>query len=150
MAKYRNCSATLAINGDASPNCARNSNLPWDWFIIFVMLGSLGLMSWGRFNQLLTPVILVFFTTSLFFIYLFRINKWDISGPIFQFTTSQEFGRWQEIYGCEKYFQTSETEPSEVDKNQNITANLVDCLVCGKQVPVKSDTCIQCGAPYLV
>ena len=43
-----------------------------------------------------------------------------------------------------------ETEPWEGGANRTITANFVDCLSCGRPVPVRSEKCIQCGAPYLI
>ena len=150
MLRYRNCGDRLPIFGSANQNFGRKSNLPWDWFINFVVLGCLGLMSWGRFNQILTPMILIFFVASLFFICFFRVNKWNIVGPIFKLNAKQVLGRWQKIFKRENYFQKDETEPSEDSANRTITANLVDCLSCGHQVPVRSEKCIQCGAPYLI
>ena len=150
MLRYRNCGGRLTIIGNANEKSGGKSNLPWDWFINFVVLGCLGLMSWGRFNQILTPVILIFFVASLFFICFFRVNKWNIAGPIFKFNTKQELGRWRKMFERENCFQTDETERSEDGPNRTITANLVDCLSCGHQVPVKSEKCIQCGAPYLI
>ena len=150
MLRYRNCGDRLPISSSANQNTWLKSNLPWDWFINFVVLGCLGLMSWGRFNQILTPVILIFFVASLFFICFFRVNKWNIVGPIFKLNAKQVLGRWQKIFKRENYFQTDETEPLEDGANRTITANLVDCLSCGHQVPVRSEKCIQCGAPYLI
>ena len=150
MLRYRNCGDRLPISGSANQNFWVKSNLPWDWFINFVVLGCLGLMSWGRLNQILTPVILIFSIVSLFFICLFRVNKWNIAGPILKLNALQELGWWRKIFKRENYFQTDETEPLEDGANRTITANLVDCLSCGHQVPVKSEKCIQCGAPYLI
>ena len=150
MLRYRNCGERLTIAGNANQNFGWKSNLPWDWFINFVVLGGLGLMSWGRFNQILTPMILIFSITSLFFICFFRVNKWNIAGPIFKLKAKQELGWWRKVFKSENYFQTGETEPSEDSSNRTITVNLVDCLSCGHPVPVRSEKCIQCGAPYLI
>ena len=150
MLRYKNCGERLTITGNTNQNFGEKSNLPWDWFINFVVLGCLGLMSWERFNQILTPVILIFFVASLFFIYFFRVNKWNIAGPIFKLNAKQALGWWRKIFKRENYCQTDETEPLEDGANRTITANLVDCLSCGHQVPVKSEKCIQCGAPYLI
>ena len=150
MLRYRNCGERLTITGSANDKSGGISNLTWDWFINFVVLGCLGLMSWGRFNQILIPVISIFSIVSLFFIYFFRVNKWNISGPIFKLNALQELGWWRKIFERENYFQTDKTEPSEDGPNRTITANLVDCLSCGHPVPVRSETCIQCGAPYLI
>ena len=140
----------MTIAGNANQNFGWKSNLPWDWFINFVVLGCFALMSWERFNEILTPVILIFFVSSLFFICFFRVNKWNISGHIFKLNALQELGQWRKIFKRENYFQKDETEPSEDSANRTITANLVDCLSCGHQVPVRSEKCIQCGAPYLI
>jgi len=140
----------LTIAGNANQNFGWKSNLPWDWFINFVVLGCFALMSWERFNEILTPVILIFFVSSLFFICFFRVNKWNISGHIFKLNALQELGWWRKIFERENYFQTDKTEPSEDGPNRTITANLVDCLSCGHPVPVKAEKCIQCGAPYLI
>ena len=150
MLRYRNCGERLTISGSDSQNFWVKSNLPWDWFINFVVLGCLGLMSWERFNQILAPVILIFFVASLLFIYFFRVNKWNIAGPIFKLNALQELGRWRKIFKRENYSQTDETEPLEDNASGTITANLVDCLSCGHQVPVRSEKCIQCRAPYLI
>ena len=150
MLRYRNCGERLTISGSDSQNFWVKSNLPWDWVINFVVLGCLGLTSWGRFNQILTPVILIFSIVSIFFICFFRVNKWNIAGPILKLNALQELGWWWKIFKRENYFQTDETEPLEDGANRTITANLVDCLSCGHQVPVRSETCIQCGAPYLI
>ena len=150
MLRYRNCGERLTIAGNANQNFGWKSNLPWDWFINFVVLGGLGLMSWGRFNQILTPMILIFSIASLFFICFFRVNKWNIAGPIFKLKAKQELGWWRKVFKSENYFQTGETEPSEDSSNRTITVNLVDCLSCGHPVPVRSEKCIQCGAPYLI
>ena len=150
MLRYRNCGERLTITGNANEKSGGKSNLPWDWFINFVVLGCLGLMSWERLNQILTPVISVLSIVSLFFIYFFRVNKWNISGPIFKLKAKQELGWWRKVFKSENYFQTGETEPSEDGPNRTIKANLVDCLSCGHPVPVRSETCIQCGAPYLI
>ena len=150
MLRSRSCGDRLPIFSSANQNTWLKSNLPWDWFINFVVLGGLGLMSWGRFNQILTSMILIFSIASLFFICFFRVNKWNIAGPIFKLNALQELGRWRKIFERENCFQTDETEPSEGGPNRTITANLVDCLSCGHQVPVRSETCIQCGAPYLI
>ena len=140
----------MPISGSDSQNFWVKSNLPWDWFINFVVLGCLGLMNWERFYQILTPVILIFFVASLFFICFFRVNKWNIAGPIFKLKAKQELGWWRKVFKSENYFQTGETEPSEDGLNRTIIANLVDCLSCGHPVPVRSETCIQCGAQYLI
>ena len=140
----------MPIFGCANQNFWVQSNLPWDWFINFVVLGSIGLMSWGRFNQILTPVILIFSIASLFFICFFRVNKWNIAGPIFKLNAKQVLGCWRKIFKRENYSQTDETEPLEDGPNRTIKANLVDCLSCGHPVPVRSETCIQCGEPYLI
>ena len=150
MFRYGNCGERLTIAGNANQNFGWKSNLPWDWFINFVVLGCFALMSWERFNEILTPVILIFFVSSLFFICFFRVNKWNISGHIFKLNALQELGQWRKIFKRENYFQKDETEPSEDSANRTITANLVDCLSCGHQVPVRSEKCIQCGAPYLI
>ena len=150
MLRYKNCGERLTITGNTNQNFGEKSNLPWDWLIIFVALGGLGLMSWERFNQILTPVILFFSIASLFFICFFRVNKWNIAGPIFKLKAKHELGRWRKIFKSENYFQTDETETSEDGPNRTITANLVDCLSCGHPVPVRSEKCIQCGAPYLI
>jgi hypothetical protein len=150
MLRYRNYGERLPIAGNANQNFWVKSNLPWDWFINFVVLGCLGLMNWERFYQILTPVILIFFVASLFFICFFRVNKWNIGGSIFKLNAKQELGWWRKIFKRENCFQTDETEPLEDGTNRTITANLVDCLNCGHQVPVKSEKCIQCGAPYLI
>ena len=150
MLRSRICGDRLPISGSANQNFWVNSNLPWDWFINFVVLGGLGLMSWGRFNQILTPVILIFSIASLFFICFFRVNKWNIAGPIFKLDAKEELGRWRKIFERENCFQTGETEPLEDGANRTMTANLVDCLSCGHPVPVRSEKCIQCGAPYLI
>ena len=150
MLRYRNCGERLTISGSDSQNFWVKSNLPWDWFIIFVVLGCLGLMSWGRFNQIPTPLILIFSIASLFSICFFRVNKWNIAGPILKLNALQELGRWRKIFKRENYCQTDETEPLEDGASRTITANLVDCLSCGHPVPVRSETCIQCGAPYLI
>ena len=150
MLRYRNCGERLTITGNANEKSGGKSNLPWDWFINFVVLGCLGLMSWERLNQILTPVISVLSIVSLFFIYFFRVNKWNIAGPIFKLNALQELGWWRKIFERENYFQTDKTEPSEDGPNRTITANLVDCLSCGHPVPVKAEKCIQCGAPYLI
>ena len=150
MLRSRSCGDRLPIFSSANQNTWLKSNLPWDWFINFVVLGCLGLMSWERFNQILAPVVLIFFVASLFFIYFFRVNKWNIAGPIFKLNALQELGWWRKIFERENCFQTDETEPSEGGPNRTITANLVDCLSCGHQVPVRSEKCIQCGAPYLI
>ena len=150
MLRYRNCGERLTISGSDSQNFWVKSNLPWDWFINFVVLGCLGLMSWERFNQILAPMILIFSIASLFFFCFFRVNKWNISGPIFKLNALQELGWWRKIFERENYFQTDKTEPSEDGPNRTITANLVDCLSCGHPVPVKAEKCIQCGAPYLI
>ena len=150
MLRYRNCGERLTIAGNANQNFGWKSNLPWDWFINFVVLGCLGLMNWERFYQILTPVILIFFVASLFFICFFRVNKWNIGGSIFKLNALQELGWWRKIFERENYFQTDKTEPSEDGPNRTITANLVDCLSCGHPVPVKAEKCIQCGAPYLI
>lgn len=150
MLRYRNYGERLPIAGNANQNFWVKSNLPWDWFINFVVLGCLGLMNWERFYQILTPVILIFFVASLFFICFFRVNKWNIGGSIFKLNAKQELGWWRKIFKRENYFQTDETEPLEDGANRTITANLVDCLSCGHQVPVRSEKCIQCGAPYLI
>ena len=60
MLRYINYRERLTISRSANRNYGEKSNLPWDWIIIFVVLGSLGLMSWGQFNQILTPVISIF------------------------------------------------------------------------------------------
>ena len=150
MLRYGNCGERLTIAGNANQNFGWKSNLPWDWFINFVVLGCLGLTSWGRFNQILTPVILILSIVSLFFICFFRVNKWNIAGPIFKFNTKQELGRWRKMFERENCFQTDETERSEDGPNRTITANLVDWLSCRRQVPVSSEKCIQCGAPDLI
>ena len=150
MLKYRDCGERLTISGSDSQNFWVKSNLPWDWFINFVVLGCFALMSWERFNEILTPVILIFSIASLFFICFFRVNKWNIAGPIFKLNAKQELGRWRKIFKRENHFQTGETDTSEDGPNRTVTANLVDCLSCGHQVPVKSEKCIQCGAPYLI
>ena len=150
MLRYRNYGKPLPISGNANQNFWVKSNLPWDWFINFVVLGGIGLMSWGRFNQILTPVFLIFSIVSIFFICFFRVNKWNIAGPIFKLNAKQELGWWRKIFKRENYFQTDETKPLEDGANRTITANLVDCLSCGHQVPVRSEKCIQCGAPYLI
>jgi hypothetical protein len=150
MLRYKNCGERLTITGNANQKFGEKSNLPWDWFINFVVLGCLGLMSWERFNQILTPVISIFSIFSLFFIYFFRVNKWNIAGPIFKLNALQELGRWRIIFERKNCSQTDETEPSEDGANRTITANLVDCLSCGHPVPVRSEKCIQCGAPYLI
>ena len=87
---------------------------------------------------------------SLFFIYFFRVNKWNIAGPIFKLNALQELGWRRKIFERENYFQTDKTETSEDGPNRTITANLVDCLSCGHPVPVRAEKCIQCGAPYLI
>ena len=150
MLKYRDCGERLTIIGKTNQNFGEKSNLPWDWFINFVVLGCLGLMSWERFNQILPPAILIFFLASLFFICFFRVNKWNIAGPIFNLNALQELGQWRKIFKRENCFQMDETEPWEGGANRTITANLVDCLSCGHPVPVRSEKCIQCGAPYLI
>ena len=150
MLRSRSCGDRLPISGSANQNFWVKSNLPWDWFINFVVLGCLGLMSWERFNQILTPVLLIFSTASLFGICFFRVNKWNISGPIFKLNALQELGWWRKIFERENYCQTDETEPLEDGASRTITANLVDCLSCGHPVPVRSEKCIQCGAPYLI
>ena len=150
MLRYRNCGERLTIAGNANQNFGWKSNLPWDWFINFVVLGGLGLMSWGRFNQILTPLILIFSIASLFCICFIRVNRWNIGGPIFKFNAKQALGWWQKIFKRENCFQTDETERSEDGASRTITANLVDCLSCGHPVPVRSWKCIQCGAPYLI
>ena len=150
MLKYRDCGERLTISGIVNQNFGGKSNLPWDWFIIFVVLGCFGLMSREHFNQILTPVILIFSIASLFFICFFRVNKWNISGPIFKLKAKQELGWWRKVFKSENYFQTGETEPSKDGPNRTIKANLVDCLSCGHQVPVRSEKCIQCGAPYMI
>ena len=150
MLRYRNCGERLTIAGNTNQNFGEKSNLPWDWLINFVVLGCLGLMSWERFNQILTPVILIFFAVSLFFICFFRVNKWNIGSSILKLNALQELGWWRKIFKRENYFQTDETEPLEGGPNRTIKANLVDCLSCGYQVPVRSEKCIQCGAPYLI
>ena len=133
----------MTITGSANDKSGGISNLTWDWFINFVVLGCLGLMSWGRFNQILIPVISIFSIVSLFFIYFFRVNKWNIAGPIFKLNALQELGWWRKIFERENYFQTDKTEPSEDGPNRTITANLVDCLSCGHPVPVKAPR--RCG-----
>jgi hypothetical protein len=50
-------------------------------------------MSWERLNQILTPVISFLSIVSIFFIYFFRVNKWNISGPIFKLNALQELGQ---------------------------------------------------------
>ena len=150
MLRYINYRERLAISRSASRNYGEKSNLPWDWLIIFFVLGSLGLMSWGQFNQILTPVISIFFIIGLFFIYFFRISKWNIAGPIFKFNAKPELGWWREVSEGETYSQTGKPEPLAVGTNKTITLNLVDCLSCGHQVPVRSEKCMQCGAPYLI
>ena len=150
MLRYRNYGKPLPISGNANQNFWVKSNLPWDWFINFVVLCCLGLMSWERFNQILTPMIFILSIASLFFFCFFRVNKWNISGPILKLNALQELGQWRKIFKRENCFQTDETEPSEDSANRTITANLVDCLSCGHQVPVRSEKCIQCGAPYLI
>jgi len=150
MLRYKNCGECLTIIGNTNQNFGEKSNLPWDWFINFVVLGCLGLMSWERFNQILPPAILIFVLASLFFICFFRVNKWNIAGPIFKLNSKQELGRWRKIFKRENHFQTGETETSEDGPNRTVTANLVDCLSCGHPVPVRSEKCIQCGAPYLI
>ena len=97
MLKYRDCGERLTISGIVNQNFGGKSNLPWDWFIIFVVLGCFGLMSREHFNQILTPVILIFSIASLFFICFFRVNKWNFTGPIFMLNALQELG------GGEKY-----------------------------------------------
>ena len=84
----------MTITSNANEKSGGKNNLPWDWFINFVVLGCLGLMSWERLNQILTPVISIFSIVSLFFIYFFRVNKWNIAGPIFKLNALQELGRW--------------------------------------------------------
>ena len=150
MLRYRNCGERLTIAGNTNQNFGEKSNLPWDWCIIFAVLGGLALMSWQRFNQILIPVTLISFIASLFCICFFRVNKWNIAGPIFKLNAKQKLGRWRKIFKSENYFQTDETEPSEDSSNRTITLNLVDCLSCGHPVPVSSEKCIQCGAPYLI
>ena len=150
MLRSRSCGDRLPISGSANQNFWVKSNLPWDWFINFVVLGCLGLMSWERFNQILTPVLLIFSTASLFVICFFRVNKWNIAGPIFKFNAKQALGWRRKIFKRENYCQTDETEPLEDGASRTITANLVDCLSCGHPVPVRSEKCIQCGAPYLI
>jgi NAD-dependent dihydropyrimidine dehydrogenase PreA subunit len=150
MLRYRNCGERLTITGSANDKSGGISNLTWDWFINFVVLGCLGLMSWERLNQILTPVISVLSIVSLFFIYFFRVNKWNISGPIFKLNALQELGQWRKIFKRENWFQMDETEPWEGGANRTLTANFVDCLSCGRPVPVRSEKCIQCGAPYLI
>ena len=149
MLKYRNCGERLTFAGNANQNFGEKSNLPWDWLIIFVALGGLELLSWEQFNQILTPLILIFFIASLFCICFFRVNKWDVGGPIFKLNAKQNLGWWRKIFKRENYFQTDEIEPSEDGASRTIMANLVDCLSCGHPVPVRSEKCIQCGAPYL-
>ena len=56
MLRYRNCGERLTISGIVNQNFGGKSNLPWDWFIIFVVLGCLGLMSREHFNLKLGPV----------------------------------------------------------------------------------------------
>jgi hypothetical protein len=107
-------------------------------------------MSWEYFTQILTPVILIFSIASLFFICFFRVNKWNITGPIFKLNVLQELGRWRKILERENCFQMDETEPWEGGANRTITANFVDCLSCGRPVPVRSEKWIQCGLPYLI
>ena len=68
-------------------------------------------MSWERLNQILTPVISVLSIVSIFFIYFFRVNKWNISGPIFKLNALQELGQWRKIFKRENCFQMDETEP---------------------------------------
>ena len=150
MLRYRKCEERLNTASSANKNFGGKSYLPWDWFIVLIVLGGLALMRWERFNQILTPVILIFFVISLFFIYFFRVKKWDISGPIFKFNTNQELGWWRNIFERKNYFQTEKNEIVGVETNKTITANLVDCLSCGHQVPVGSEKCIQCGALYLL
>jgi len=150
MLKYRDCGERLTISGIVNQNFGGKSNLPWDWFIIFVVLGCFGLMSREHFNQILTPVILIFSIASLFFICFFRVNKWNFTDPIFKLNALQELGRWRKIFERENCFQMDETEPWEGGANRTITANFVDCLSCGRPVPVRSEKCIQCGAPYLI
>ena len=150
MLKYRDCGERLTISGIVNQNFGGKSNLPWDWFIIFVVLGCFGLMSREHFNQILTPVILIFSIASLFFICFFRVNKWNITGPIFKLNALQELRQWRKIFKRENCFQMDETEPWEGGANRILTANFVDCLSCGRPVPVRSEKCIQCGAPYLI
>ena len=150
MLKYRDCGERLTISGIVNQNFGGKSNLPWDWFIIFVVLGCLGLMSREHFNQILTPVILIFSIASLFFICFFRVNKWNITGPIFKLNALQELGQWRKIFKRENCFQMDETEPWEGGANRTITANFVDCLSCGRPVPVRSEKWIQCGLRYLI
>ena len=150
MLKYRDCGERLTISGIVNQNFGGKSNLPWDWFIIFVVLGCFGLMIREHFNQILTPVILIFSIASLFFICFFRVNKWNISGPIFKLNALQELGQWRKIFKRENCFQMDETEPWEGGANRTLTANFVDCLSCGRPVQVRSEKCIQCGAPYLI
>ena len=88
----------MTITSNANEKSGGKSNLPWDWFINFVVLGCLGLMSWERLNQILTPVISVLSIVSIFFIYFFRVNKWNISGPIFKLNALQELGQWRKIF----------------------------------------------------
>ena len=91
-----------------------------------------------------------FLHSKFIFHLFFRVNKWNISGPIFKLKAKQELGWWRKVFKSENYFQTGETEPSEDGPNRTIKANLVDCLSCGHPVPVRSETCIQCGLPYLI
>ena len=91
-----------------------------------------------------------FFIIGLFFIYFFRISKWNIAGPILKFNAKPELGWWREVLEGETYSQTGKPEPLAVGENKTITLNLVDCLSCGHQVPVRSEKCMQCGAPYLI
>ena len=114
----------MTITGNANEKSGGKSNLSWDWFINFVVLGCLGLMSWERLNQILTPVISVLSIVSIFFIYFFRVNKWNISGPIFKLNALQQLGQWQKIFKRENCFQMDETEPWEGGANRTITAHL--------------------------
>ena len=84
----------------------------------------------GAVNQILTPVISIFFIIGLFFIYFFRISKWNIAGPILKFNAKPELGWWREVLEGETYSQTGKPEPLAVGENKTITLNLVDCLSC--------------------
>jgi len=77
-------------------------------------------------------------------------SKWNIAGPIFKYNAKPELGWWREVSEGETYSQTGKPEPLAVGTNKTITLNLVDCLSCGHKVPVRSEKCMQCGAPYLI
>ena len=150
MLRYRNCGERLTITGNANEKSGGKSNLPWDWFINFVVLGCLGLMSWERLNQILTPVISVFSIVSLFLIYFFRVNKWNISGPIFKLNALQELRQWRKIFKRENCFQMDETEPWEGGANRTLTANFVDCLSCGVIPPFLMGSACRTTQPFSV